>query len=178
MSDVPPIVLRYDGEGVFSPASKYWAQLADRHYVIGAEYRLIPHEHRSVNSHNHYFASIADAWQNLPAELAVQFPSPDALRRFALIKAGFCDQHTFVCSSKAEALRLAAFIKPVDEYAVVVAKEATVIRYTAKSQSMKAMGKEEFQRSKDSVLGIVSEMLGTSVKALEGNTGKSGDGTR
>jgi len=69
-------------------------------------------------------------------------------------------------------------LKPVDEFALVVAKEATVTRYTAKSQSEKAMGKTDFQASKDSVLAIVSEMIGATKKALENNNGKSGEGRR
>jgi hypothetical protein len=69
-------------------------------------------------------------------------------------------ERTIVCASKAEAQRVAAFIKPMDEYAVVLAQEATVTVYTAKSQSMRAMGKEAFQASKDAVLGVLADMIG------------------
>ena len=178
MSAPPPVMLVYHGEGRFGPASEHWARLADAHYGEGEVVRMIRHEMISVASRGHYFASLADAHANLPDELAVQFPSVEALRKYALIKAGYCDQHTFACASKAEAQRLAAFLKPVDEYAIVVAKEATVTRYTAKSQSEKAMGKKDFQESKDAVLTIVAEMIGTSRKALESNQGASAEARR
>jgi hypothetical protein len=40
----------------------------------------------------------------------------------------------------------------MDEYAIVTVREAVVTVYTAKSQSMRAMGRETFQKSKDDVL--------------------------
>lgn len=178
MTTPPPILLTYLGQGRFKVPSDHWAHLADKHYAEGELVRMERHEMVSGASRGHYFAVLKDAHANLPDHWAVQFPSVEALRKFALIKAGYCDQHTFACASKAEAQRLAAFLKPVDEYALVVAKEATVTRYTAKSQSEKAMGKADFQKSKDAVLAIVAEMLGTTQKALADNTGQSGDGQR
>lgn len=169
MNDIPPLMLIYEGEGHFGPASQHWARLADKHFGEGEIVRMEKHEQTSVASRGHYFATIADAHANLPDDLAIQFPNPESLRKYALIKAGYCDQHTFVCTSKAEAQRLVAFLKPVDEFAVVVAKEATVTRYTAKSQSSRAMGKKDFQVSKDRTLEIISGMLGTTKKALESN---------
>jgi hypothetical protein len=164
-----PIILRYEGEGEFKPVSPYWGRQADKHYVIGEQYDLVEHRQRSAKSHAHYFASVHDAWANLPETIASEFPTDDHLRKYALIKAGFYDSSTVVCASKAEALRVAAFIRPIDEYGIVIAKDATVTRFTAKSQSMKAMGKDDFQKSKDAVLQILSDMIGTSGKALTQN---------
>lgn len=141
---------------------------ADRAYVIGEVYRLVPHEERSARSHNHYFASLHEAWTNLPEEAAERFPSVDHLRKWALIKAGFRDERSIACSSKAEAQRIAAFVKPMDEFAVVVVREAVVVVLTAKSQSVKAMGKQDFQASKDAVLEIVSELIGVKPDQLQG----------
>ncbi len=165
----PPLLMTYLGKGRFEVPSDHWAHLADKHYAEGELVRMERHEIVSSASRGHYFATLKDAWANLPDEWAVQIPSPEALRKYALIKAGYCDQHTFTCASKAEAQRLAAFLKPVDEYAIVIAKESTVTRFTAKSQSERAMGKKGFQASKDAVLGIVAEMLGTNAKALTEN---------
>lgn len=135
-------------------------RLADKHFVVGERYMLVPHEERSAASHAHYFASIAEYHNSLPDELALLHPTPDHLRRFALIKAGFHDSHSIVASSKAEAQRIAAFIKPADAFAVVLVEGATVTRYTARSQSMRAMGKAEFARSKDAVLLYLADLLG------------------
>jgi hypothetical protein len=45
---------------------------------------------RSAKSHRHYFAVINEAWQNLPEDLADEFPNAEALRKRALIKNGLC----------------------------------------------------------------------------------------
>jgi len=142
------------------------------HNVLAAEFgdgevvTLERREERSGPSHNHYFASVNEAWKNLPEHMAERWPTADHLRKWALIKAGYRDERSIVCASKAEASRVAAFIRPMDEYAVVTVREAVVTAYTAKSQSMKAMGKQDFQASKDAVLGIVSELLGVTPDQL------------
>ena len=52
-------------------------------------------------------------------------------------------------------------------------REAVVTVYTAKSQSLRAMGKADFQASKDAVLGIVSEMVGTTPAELRREAGRA-----
>lgn len=140
--------------------------LAARTYAAGETYTLVVHEDRSSASHRHYYASIAEAHANLPDELALRFQTPESLRKYALIRAGFADSQTFVASSRAEAQRLAAFIRPVDEFAVVTVEGPTVTRYVAKSQSYRAMGKADFQASKDAVLSIVGAMIGVTTEDL------------
>ena len=151
-----PIIFRWSN-GTMIP--KHQA-IADREYEPDRDYVLVEQEHRSKKSHDHYFACVEDAWENLPEHLAEQFPPPDALRKRALIRAGYRDERTIACSSKAEARRVAAFIKPMDEYALVVVSEALVSVYTAQSQKMKAMGRARFQQSKTDVLGLLATLLG------------------
>src|SRR5213075_1352363 len=86
------------------------ARSADRIYTVGQRYHLEHREERSSQSHAHYFACINEAWQNLSPALAERFSSPEHLRKFALIKSGYRDERSFVCASKAEAQRLAAFL--------------------------------------------------------------------
>lgn len=170
----PPVMVTYLGAGRFKVPSEHWAKLADKHYAAGELIRILPLEERSTKSHSHYFAALNDAWKNLPDHLAVQFPSVEHLRKRALIEAGFCDQDTFVCASKAEAIRLQAFMKVGDDYTVTVCREATVTRYRAKSQSMRAMGRADFQDSKDKVLDVVSRMIGVTKEALVANSKNGG----
>lgn len=165
-NNTPPQRFEWTDEGVMRPKVP---RLADKHFVVGLEYMLVPHEERSMRSHRFYFASVNEAWKNLPEDMAERFATPDALRKWALIKAGYRDERSIVASSKAEALRIAAFIRPMDEYAVVVVREAVVTVYEAKSQSVKAMGKAEFGTSKEKVLDILSAMIGTSRDALTAN---------
>ncbi|GAA0589073.1 hypothetical protein [Paenochrobactrum glaciei] len=154
-----PIMMQWDGEAMV-PASSYWASCADRQFVIGEAYKMVEHHDRSGVSHNHYFASITNAWNTLPDHLLVEYPSAEHLRKKMLVKCGYADERSIVCASKADALRVAAFIKPMDEHAVVSVREAVVRVYTAQSQSMKAMGKQEFQQSKQSVLEEIDKLIG------------------
>lgn len=155
----------WDGE-VMAPARGF-ARQADATFIVGERYRLVVVEERSAKSHAHYFASISEAWSTLPEDQAERFPSPDHLRRWALIRAGFHERREIVCASKAEAQRVAAFVRPMDSYAVVIAREAVVTVLTARSQSVKAMGKADFQRSKQAVLDVLAEVLGVEARQIE-----------
>lgn len=78
-----------------------------------------------------------------------------------------------VCSSKAEAQRIAAFMRPIDEYAIIIASEAAVRVFTAESQSHKAMGAERFQQSKQAVLEFIDELLGTQHGTVSSQAGRA-----
>lgn len=166
-----PIPMRWDGEA-FAPLPRF-AKEADRQFVIGEVYRLAPVEERSMASHGHFFACVHDAWANLPEHLAPMFPTETHLRKWALVRAGYADHRSIVAASKAEAQRIAAFVKPMDEFAVVSVKEATVNVWTAQSQSMKAMGKKAFQDSKTKVIEILDDMVGVDRGALAKNAGQA-----
>lgn len=168
----PPIPLRWNGES-FEPVSRRFAAMADKHFIIGLVYDMVAEEARSAASHRHYFAAVREAWLNLPENIATEYPSVEHLRKRALVMAGFCDQRTLIASSKAEALRLAAFVRPMDEFSVVSVSGNTVVVLTPQSQSLRAMGKDDFQRSKDAVLGIVSALAGVSPQDLQDNAGKA-----
>lgn len=139
---------------------------ANAAFVVGERYRLVEHQERSTASHRHYFSCIADAWANLREDAQANYPTPEHLRKWALVKAGYYDERSIVCSSKAEARRIAAFVRPMDEYAVVVVSEAVVRVFTAKSQSMKAMGKREFYESKDKTLSVIANLIGVAPEEL------------
>lgn len=145
----------------------------DADFVVGEVAHLEVVERRSGKSHNHYFAAIADAWRSLPEDLAEQFATHEHLRKRALIATGWRDQTSIVASSKAEARRLAAFIRPIDEFSVVAVNECVVVRMTAKSQSLKAMGAKDFQASKTDVLDWISDLIGTTRDALVRNAGRA-----
>lgn len=166
-----PLTYVWDGESM-TPLPRL-AKLADREFVIGEQYRLEVREERSTATHNHYFSSLSEAWGNLPEHYAERFPTAEALRKFALVKAGYADSRSIVCASKAEAQRVAAFIKPMDPFAVVTVSEAVVTVYTAQSQSMKAMGKKVFAESKNAVLEIVWQMVGVSPTEAERHVGRA-----
>lgn len=159
-----PIMFEWDGEAMVPRPG--FQKRCDERFVVGEHYRLEVIEERSAQSHNHYFAVVKEAWDNLPERQAERFPSPDHLRKYALIKAGYYDERSIVCASKAEATRVAAFIRPMDDYAIVDAREAVVLVLTAKSQRQRAMGKEEFQKSKEAVIALLADLIGTTQRAL------------
>ncbi len=159
------IACRWDGES-FIPVKAH-ARIADANFVVGETYVLEPVEERSGISHRHYFAAIRDAWSNLPEAAVLQHPSPENLRKTALIKTGYADRRDIVASSKAEALRLAAFIRPMDAYAIVTVTGCVVTVWTARSQSLRAMPNGEFQRSKTAVLEYCATLIGVTVRELE-----------
>jgi hypothetical protein len=165
MSARPPILCEWSGEA-FVPQARF-AKLCDREFVIGEVYPLVEEHGRSQRSHNHFFAAVSEAWQNLPPPYDAMLPTAEHARKYALIKAGYCDQQSHVCGSKAEAQRLRALIAPLDDFAVIDVKDAVVTVYRAKSQSTKAMGREAFQKSKDDVLGVLTEMIGVTPDELK-----------
>lgn len=159
----PPLQFTWDGEAM-RPKN---ARIADKHFVIGQEYLLEERHQRSQVSHAHYFAVVEEAWRNLPESMAERFPTAEHLRRYALIKEGFCKSHTLTCSSKKAAEKVAAFIRPADEFSVVTINRNTVTRYVAESQSYKTMDKARFQQSKEAVLGFVSHLIAVKPEQLK-----------
>lgn len=140
---------------------------ANAAFVVGEVYHLDLIEERSAKSHRHYFAAINEAWSSLPEHLAQQWPTPEHLRKHALIATGYRDETSFVASSKAEALRIAAFMRPADDFSVISVNGALVVRATAKSQSLRAMGKDDFTASKTAVLDWIADLLGTPRETIE-----------
>lgn len=169
---VPPIPHRWTGDG-FVPASPHWQRIADRHYAIGEVRNLVPEEQRSHKSHAHQFAEIGDAWRTLPEHLTERFPTAEALRKHALIKAGFATVTEHVCGSQAEAQRLATVIASLDPYSVTEVRRNVVRHLRAMSQSLRAMGRQDFQRSKQACLEIVAEMIGVPAGTLSANVGRA-----
>jgi hypothetical protein len=141
---------------------------AEQHFKTGERYTLARYEERSSASHNHEFAWLDEAWASLPENLAERFQSPEALRKWALIRAGFSHSSTLDCESRAEAMRVAAFLRPMDELAVVIVQGTTVTRYIAMSQSKRAMGATKFYKSKDAIIEVIARMIDVSPQTLKG----------
>jgi hypothetical protein len=169
--NAPYFLARWTGEA-FDPLGRDRVACLNA-FDVGRTYRLTEYQERSAESHNHQFAEIHEAWQNLPDHLRQQFPSPDHLRKHALIRGGYCNSREHVCGSRAEALKLAAFLRPLDEYAIVTVNGPVVTLLTAHSQSKRAMGKARFQASKDACLRFCAELLGTDAQSLSEAAGRA-----
>jgi hypothetical protein len=140
--------------------------LARSRFNDGADYLLAPVEHRSGKSHDHEFAWLSEAWKTLPEDVADMYPTAEHLRKRALIEAGYYHENVVDAGSVQAALRVAAFMRPLDDFALVVTRGPIVIRRTAKSQSRRSMDKAEFQASKTAIMEVVAGLLGVTVDQL------------
>lgn len=164
MSAGRPIAFEWTGEEM----KPIHPKLADKEYVVGERYTLAPYEERSIATHNHEFAWLHEAWLNLPERYQgeVFAQSSEHLRKYALIRAGYSDCASMPCASKAEALRVAAFIRPMDEFSIVTVNGTVVNRFTAKSQKRRAMGAKVFQESKTAIMDVIAQMIGVEPEQL------------
>lgn len=145
---------------------RYRAQF-DRLYAEGEIFEMEGTKPRTEASHNHYFAAINEAWNNLPEELTAQYPTPEHLRKRALIKTGYCTMRDVVLTDEEAAKTVAAFISKLSEYDVVIVRGNVVRVYSPRSQSVQTMDGDEFRKSKQDVLNAISEMIGVTRKRLE-----------
>lgn len=160
MTDVLP--MRYEGNGMFRCLHPKRVTLD-----VGTVHGWQMAEHRSKSSHDHFFAVINEAWKSLPEDMADDFPSPEHLRKWALIKAGFCSETRIVCANNSEAMTLATKAKAMDKYSVVAIDGKSVTIWTADSQRRDAMGRQAFQKAKERALHIISNLLGIDAVTLK-----------
>lgn len=172
MSEPKPVRFQWTDDGVMKPHPRA-EMLCDRQFTVGEWYVLVVHEERSEESHRHYFACIREAWQNLPPPLDTRWPSPEHLRKWALVQAGYCNEQAIALHSHKDALEVAALSRRLDHYAVIKVNGDVCRIWTAHSQSRRAMNKQRFQESKEAVLRIISEIIGTDAATLAANAGKA-----
>lgn len=131
-----------------------------------------PEEERDMNSHKHYFAQLAEAWRNLPEDQMDHYPTEDVFRKKLLIETGYYHVDEIVCDTERDAATVAAFMAPIDPATIIVVQGNCIKRYTAKSQSVAAMGRKEFQQSKWAVLNLAASLIHVTVTELEKNAGR------
>jgi hypothetical protein len=139
-------------------------------YELGKRYWLDEVSERSWISHAHEFAFIASAWDNLPERLMDLYPTPEHLRKAALIATGWYRETIIEAGSKEAARRVAAYAKGDDEFAFVAVRGPTVFVRKARSQRMRGldrMGRKEFEESKQAILGWISALIGVSAEDLK-----------
>jgi hypothetical protein len=157
------VPLQYLGDGQFQ-AMRGHAKRCDKELTIGEVLTWEEIKARSMNSHRHYFASVHDAWLNLPEAIAGQFPTEEYLRKYALCKSGFCTMQKIVCSTEREAMQASGILHGMDTFAICEVNVNIVTIWRAESQSLKAMGKDRFQKSKTAVLEYLESLIGASLE--------------
>jgi hypothetical protein len=162
-----PVLLRYESGGLFRAPNAFWATRCDRQFVVGEIRPMAVYEDRSYASHDHQFAWLTEAWRNLPEDLAELYPSPEHLRKRALIQCGYYDETIVDAGTRAAALRVAAAFRAREEFSWIVVRGPLVVIRTAKSQSRRSMAKGEFQESKTAIMELIAGLIGVSVDDLQ-----------
>ena len=162
-----PLSFIWTGDS-FIPIKRH-AKLCDERYVVHERYELEVTQGRSTKTHNHEFAWLAEAWASLPEKYQFEpwAQSTEHLRKKALISTGFCTTETFACGTRAEAMRWASILRSDDEFALISLQGTTIHRFRALSQSKRAMGAKEFQRSKTAVIDYIANLLEVPAQELE-----------
>jgi hypothetical protein len=157
-----PLMFVWDGDrGVMVPGNPI---AASRMYESGGHYVLVDSGWPSDETRAHFFAVIAHGWHSLPPALAVEFASPEALRKRLLILAGHRDEKAVAFVSREEAERFAARLRALDGYALIAVRGTVVASSTAKS--IRDLDARRFHNVKSAALDILAGWLNVSVKDL------------
>ena len=174
---LPPLIrARWNGEA-FVPIGNWPVAWCHDNLRPGEVVAFEVERERTMRSHRHQFAWINTAWANMPESIMDRpwAASPETLRKHALIATGHCNVEVIAAGSKAAAQRVAAFVTAVGNkahgYCLTSVRGSTVTCYTPHSQSMKAMGKARFQKSKQDVLDWIAAELGVEPEELERTEG-------
>ena len=167
MEDAKEIPAIWNGMA-FVPDGNSARDAACRSYRMGQPVTLFVMQERTERTHNHQFAWLDDAVENMPERFDGEpwAASAEHLRKYALISTGFFNVKSIATDGQAEAERWAAVMQSLDPFSVVAIRGDVVHLFTAQSQSMKAMGKERFQRSKTAILNFVANIIGTTPEEL------------
>ena len=156
-------LFEWTDDGTLRPAKQIRRRMDDvmvvgQTYVVEAkEYDPTP---RSSRAHRRNFAELTRLWHNLPEEYARDYPTAEHFRKKLLISEGYYTVKDYAARDNDAALTIAAFVRLMDEYAVVVVSDDVVRVYTAKSQAETAMDKKEFYASMDAIISAAEQMIG------------------
>lgn len=166
-----PIAVVWTGQH-FVPLPRF-QRLCDQQFEVNQEVAIIRSEERNMSRHRGYFASIREAWKNLAEEYDGRFPSPEALRAFALVEAGYCVETDYVMDNPKEARKLAMDIRRMSPFSIIKLSGNVVKHFEPESQAVPAMKREVFEASCKAVLEIVASMSRSTPAQLRKNADKS-----
>ncbi len=169
-----PVVFIWNGEHMI-PLPRF-KRLCDEQFEVNEEVALEIVENRSLRSHNFYFATLSEAYNNLSEEYAQEFEDVEHLRSWALCIEGFCTQTRYQLNTAEDARTLRKVLKEQKKSTIVKVVGTDVIVYTPESQAMYGvdrMKKDRFEQSKKAVLARVASMARTTPAELKKNAGRS-----
>lgn len=150
-------------EGVMVPLHRAGAA---RKFVEHSVYWLseVPLVEATDRSRRHQFAILRKAWASLPESLRETYPDAEALRKRALIAAGFFDETAIEGVTLAQGGALVTSLRRQDVFSHVRIEDGVVFQRRAKSQ--KTMERDEFERSKKAILEICADLIGVTYDEL------------
>jgi hypothetical protein len=166
-----------DADGVVTrtyamvPSLRY-RRIAERQFGGGGEYALEPVTERSAASHSQYFAALHDLYQNVPEQMQARWPNEAHFRAWLLMETGWCNE--FECKKESLPHVKKFLLDNKLEFARLFnLKNGMVLVRYPKSQSRKAMGSADFERSKKDVLDLASSLVGTTRTEAMKNAGRA-----
>lgn len=168
---IRPVLFVWNGEHMI-PLPRF-KRLCDAQFAVNEEYPLIIIEERSQASHNHYFAALHEAYQNLAEEYAQEFDSEQHFRDWLLCRTGFCTKERWVMNTAEDARQMREAMKKVNRSTIISVAGNVATVYTPMSQSRPAMKKYLFEDSKKAVLDLAASMARTTPAELKKNAGRS-----
>lgn len=161
----PQIIYDCTGDGL-KPVARH-RDLFARLFEAGKRYLLIEFNERSRDTHDHFFATVTGYWHQWPENYERELPSPDHLRKHALIRTGHYIQSVM---AHASAMTAAAYVRDFlhyVDYAEGSISGATTVMRIAKTQRKKVMEAVEFQKSKQDVLDFCQAVTGIAPEDME-----------
>ena len=130
-------------------------------------------EDRDLRSHRHYFVSVREVWLNLPMAVAKRWPTPDHLRKWALIEEGYCSHAEIACKDGQAARVAAREFRVADQYSVIKVDADVGRIWRAEPQDSRSIGKPRLQKSKWDVINRLATLVGVSAKDIMENAGQA-----
>lgn len=162
--------------------NKRWAKIAAKQFREGEEHPMVVLEPRTRASHSHFFAVLNEGFQQLPEDIAPRFPTPEHLRHWLLIEAGWCTEAEYDASDwgiKSErefgkwSQNMAVILRKNSPFCRIYPSYPKLIVRDAMSQSAGAMDSHTFEASKRAVLDMLSGLIGVRTSELQKNAGRS-----
>lgn len=146
------------------PSMRY-RKVAERQFGAGGEYVLEPVSERSLASNSQYHAALRDLFDSVPETLQARWPNIEHFRAWLLIETNWYDE-----IEAPDGKPLVITNRP---YVRVIKRGNRTIILAPKSQSMRAMGKSEFEQSKRDVLDLAAQIVGTTRTEAIRNAGRA-----
>lgn len=151
-------LFRWTGRAM-EPLTRF-LEYCQRDFVEGSTYRLEPVGARNQESHDHFFAVMHLAYDNLTTRQKEEWPKFDYFRKWCLIQAGFYYETRLQADTQENLNRYVKALSRLRDYRVVVMAGDDVLIREAESQATQAMGPARFEASKQGVFDIVAALIG------------------